>query len=159
MHQFWSCLTSLFLMTLFMIGSSFSVHGGAESWQWRRQPCWRPTVFSVCVFCNVMLLLPLEPSGPMFLSVWMFQSISTNGSWRYKTLEIFSSSLQLPCPDGSNLTTSGDLSDADQQIRSHDVLHSDELIRASPTEKQHDLQATPICVFLYIAKFFFPPMC
>lgn len=143
-------------MTLFLIGSSFSVHGGAESWQWRWQPCWQPTVFSVSMFCNIMLLLPLEPSGPMFLSVWMSQSITTNGSWRYKTLKIFSSSLQLPRPDGSNWTSSGGLSDADQQIRSHDALHSDELIRAAPTGKQHHLQATPKFVFLYIAKFFSP---
>lgn len=57
------------LMTFFIcFGSAYSVYDGAKPRQ-RQQWWWPHTVLPVSVFCNIMLLLPLESAGTMFLSV------------------------------------------------------------------------------------------
>lgn len=52
----------------FCFGSAYSVYDGAKP-RWRQQWWWPHTVLPVSVFCNIMLLLPLESAGTMFLSV------------------------------------------------------------------------------------------
>lgn len=47
-----------------------SAHDGAEP-PWRQQWWWPHTVLPISLFCNIVLLLPLESAGTMFLSVLM----------------------------------------------------------------------------------------